>query len=162
MYAHHGRWKDVAFIRSLMKNKQVKKFTAYSWIQLDGKVYKFVSGDRSHPESELIHLELDSLIKKLQEAGFAPNKSFVLHNVGEDEKLESICYHSEKLALAFGLIRKPSSASPIRIIKNIRICGDCHLFMKFVSKILSRHIILRDANRFHHFVGGQCSCKDLW
>ncbi|KAL2500895.1 putative pentatricopeptide repeat-containing protein [Forsythia ovata] len=162
MYASYGRWKDVASMRYLMKNKQVKKFTAYSWIELDGKVYKFVSEDRSHPESELIYLELDTLIRKLQEAGFAPNKSLVLHNVGEDEKLESICYHSEKLALAFGLIRKPSAVSPIRIIKNIRICGDCHLFMKFVSKILRLHIILRDANRFHHFVGGQCSCKDLW
>ncbi|KAL2503198.1 putative pentatricopeptide repeat-containing protein [Forsythia ovata] len=92
MYASYGRWKDVTSMRSLMKNKQVKKFTAYSWIELDGKVYKFVSEDQSHPESELIYLELDTLIRKLQEAGFAPNKSLVSHNVivGEDEKLITV------------------------------------------------------------------------
>lgn len=162
MYATAGRWKDVASIRSLMKNKKVKKFAAYSWIETGGKFYKFVSEDRSHPESKAIYLQLNKLIRKLQEAGFIPDRSLVLHNVGEDEKFEAICYHSEKLALAFGLIKNPQVRQPIRILKNIRICGDCHVFMKFVSKIIKRPIILRDSNRFHHFVGGQCSCKDLW
>lgn len=162
MYASCGRWKDVAYMRSLMKNKEVKKFAAYSWIELDGVVYKFVSEDRTHPDSEIIYLTLNKLIKKIQEAGFIPDSNLVLHDVGESEKFESICYHSEKLALAFGLIRKPNTGTPIRIMKNIRVCGDCHLFMKFVSKIIGRDIILRDSNRFHHFVRGECSCKDLW
>ncbi|PSS20850.1 Pentatricopeptide repeat-containing protein [Actinidia chinensis var. chinensis] len=162
MYASCGRWKDVASTRSLMNNKKVKKFAAYSWIEIDGEVYKFVAEDRTHPESEKIYQELSRLIRKLQASGFIPCTDLVLHDVGEDEKLKSICYHSEKLALAFGLIRKPHAGSPIRILKNIRVCADCHEFMKFVSKINERHIILRDSNRFHHFVEGQCSCNDLW
>ena len=162
MYATDGRWKDVAAIRSLMKNKKVKKFAAYSWIESGGKFYKFVSEDRSHPESKAIYLQLNELVRKLQESGFIPDKSLVLHNVGEDEKFEAICYHSEKLALAFGLIKNPQGKQPIRILKNIRVCSDCHAFMKFVSNIIERPIILRDSNRFHHFVGGHCSCKDLW
>ncbi|KAA8523154.1 hypothetical protein F0562_009577 [Nyssa sinensis] len=136
MYASCGRWKDVASIRSLMKDRKVKKFAAYSWIEIEGMVYKFVSEDRTHPESEKIYQELNRLIKKLQEAGFSPNTNLVLHDVGEVEKFESICYHSEKLALAFGLIRKPHGGAPMRIMKNIRVCGDCHMFMKFVSKYL--------------------------
>ncbi|XP_059638193.1 pentatricopeptide repeat-containing protein At2g22070-like [Cornus florida] len=162
MYAACGRWKDVASMRSLMKDRKVKKFAAYSWIEIDGKIYNFVSGDRTHPESEKIYQELNRLIRKLQESGFSPDTNLVLHDVGEDEKFESICYHSEKLALAFGLIRKPQGEAPLRIIKNIRVCGDCHVFMKFVSKLIGRPVILRDSSRFHHFVGGQCSCKDLW
>jgi hypothetical protein len=102
------------------------------------------------------------LIRKLQEAGFSPNTNLVLHDFGEDEKLESINYHSEKLALAYGLIKKPHGVTPIRIIKNIRTCADCHIFMKFVSNITRRPVILRDSNRFHHFVEGKCSCKDYW
>ncbi|KAI9191866.1 hypothetical protein LWI28_014718 [Acer negundo] len=162
MCATCGRWEDVASLRSLMKSKNVKKFAAYSWIEIDNKVHKFVAEDRSHPETEIIYKELSKLIKKLQEAGFIPNAKYVLHDVKEEEKFESICYHSEKLALAFGLIKKPQGGTPIRIMKNIRVCGDCHVFMKFVSKIMERPIILRDSNRFHHFVGGKCSCKDYW
>ncbi|THG11581.1 pentatricopeptide repeat-containing protein At5g04780, mitochondrial-like [Camellia sinensis] len=162
VYAARGRWKDVASMRTLMKNQNVKKFAAYSWIEIDGEIYKFVSEDRSHAESEKIYQELNRLIRKLQDSGFTPQTNLVLHDVNEDEKLKSICYHSEKLALAFGLIRKPHGGAPIRIIKNIRVCADCHEFMKFVSKINGRPIILRDSNRFHHFFGGQCSCSDLW
>ncbi|PON77672.1 DYW domain containing protein [Parasponia andersonii] len=162
MYATYGRWKDVASIRSLMKIKNVKKFSAYSWIEIDNMVHKFVSEDRSHPETEKIYGELNILVRKVQGAGFTPNSNFVLHDIGEKEKIESICYHSEKLALVFGLIKKPQEWIPIRIMKNIRICGDCHQFMKFVSKVTGRSIILRDLNRFHHFVGGTCSCKDYW
>ncbi|KAF8393417.1 hypothetical protein HHK36_021661 [Tetracentron sinense] len=162
MYAASGRWKDVASMRSLMKSRNIRKSAAYSWIDIDNKVHKFVSDDRTHPQTDKIYEELGRLIKKLQEAGFVPRTNLVLHDVGEEEKFESICYHSEKLALAFGLINKPRGGTPIRIMKNIRVCGDCHVFMKFVSKITERHIVLRDSNRFHHFVSGQCSCKDYW
>ncbi|OMO57861.1 hypothetical protein COLO4_35030 [Corchorus olitorius] len=140
MYAASGRWEDVATVRSLMKSKNVKKFAAYSWIEVDNEVHKFVAEDRTHPETEIIYKELSRLIKKFQEAGFMPDTKLVLHNVVEEEKLASICYHSEKLALAFGLIKKPQATTPIRIMKNIRVCGDCHVFMKFASKIIGREL----------------------
>ncbi|XP_023516538.1 pentatricopeptide repeat-containing protein At4g02750-like [Cucurbita pepo subsp. pepo] len=162
MYASMGRWKDVAAVRSVMKNKNVKKFAGYSWIEIDNEVHKFTSEDRTHPETEQIYEELKILIRKLQEQGFRPNTNLVLHDVGEEEKLKSICFHSEKLALVFGLIKKGNGVSPIRIIKNIRICSDCHEFMKFASMSIRRQIILRDSNRFHHFSNGKCSCKDNW
>ncbi|GJY61361.1 pentatricopeptide repeat-containing protein [Tanacetum coccineum] len=161
LYAANGRWKDVAAMRSLMNSKNIKKFAAFSWVEIDGKVYKFVSEDRTHPESEAIYRGLNRLIRKLLKEGFTPNKNLVLHDVGDDEKFQSICYHSEKLALVYGLMRKPDGQQPIRIIKFIRVCADCHLFMKFVSRTIGRTIILRDSNRFHHFVEGSCSCKDL-
>ncbi|KDP35701.1 hypothetical protein JCGZ_10473 [Jatropha curcas] len=160
MYAACGRWTDVASIRSLMKTNNVKKFAAYSWIEIDGDVHKFVADDHTHPDTKTIYEELDGLISKLQKVGFIPNTNWVLHDVGENEKRESIYYHSEKLALAFGLTKKHHG--PIRIIKNIRVCGDCHVFMKFVSKLIERPIILRDSNRFHHFIAGKCSCNDYW
>ncbi|XP_024960497.1 pentatricopeptide repeat-containing protein At3g62890-like isoform X1 [Cynara cardunculus var. scolymus] len=162
LYAVNGRWKDMAAIRSLMNTKNIKKFAAFSWVEIDGKVHKFVSEDRTHPESKAIYRGLNRLIRKLLKSGFTPNKNLVLHDVGDDEKFQSICYHSEKLALVYGLMRKPEGRQPVRIIKNIRVCGDCHVFMKFVSKMIDRTIILRDSNRFHHFVRGSCSCKDLW
>ncbi|KAM7274814.1 hypothetical protein ACFE04_016680 [Oxalis oulophora] len=147
MYASCGKWDDVACIRSLMKENNVRKSAAYSWVEIDNTVHRFVSDDRTHPETKLIYEELDRLVKKFQEAGFSPDTKLVLHDVNEDEKFKSICYHSEKLALAFGLIKKPFGGTPIRIMKNIHTCGDCHRFMKFVSDITGRQIILRDSNR---------------
>ncbi|KAI3857566.1 hypothetical protein MKW98_028830 [Papaver atlanticum] len=162
MYASAGRWEKVALVRSLMKDKKIRKAPAYSWIQIDYKVHKFVSDDRTHSQNEKIYRKLDSLMKEIQKAGYVPDTHLALHDVGEDEKVESISYHSEKLALAYGLISKPQDRMPIRILKNLRVCKDCHMFMKFVSKLLEQRIILRDTNLFHHFVDGECSCKDYW
>ena len=162
LYAACGRWKDVAVVRSLMKNNNAKKFAAYSWVEVESEVHKFVSEDRAHPEVERIYDELNRLISILQQNGYNPDTNIVLHNVGQEEKFRSISYHSEKLALAFALIRKPNGVAPIRIIKNIRVCDDCHVFMKFASITIGRPIILRDSNRFHHFFGGKCSCKEHW
>ncbi|KAJ6929908.1 hypothetical protein NC652_013695 [Populus alba x Populus x berolinensis] len=61
--------------------------------------------------------------------------------------------HSEKLALAFGLIR---------IVKNLRICEDCHSVICGASQITGREIIVRDIMRFHHFHDGICSCGNFW
>lgn len=160
LYAACGRWKDVAVVRSLMKSKNAKKFSAYSWVEIGKKVHRFVSDDHNHPEMEKIYSELNRLIGILQQIGYNPDTGIVLHNVGEEEKLRSISHHSEKLALAFSLIKKYNGAAPIRIIKNIRICDDCHEFMKFASIAITRPIIIRDSSRFHHFFGGKCSCKD--
>ncbi|KAI3834958.1 hypothetical protein MKX03_025299 [Papaver bracteatum] len=162
MYASAGRWEKVALMRSLMKDKKIRKAPAYSWIEIDYKVHKFVSDDRTHSQNEKIYRKLDSLMKEIKKAGYVPDLNLALHDVGEDEKVESISYHSEKLALAYGLISKPQDRMPIRILKNLRVCKDCHMFMKFVSKLLERRIILRDSNLFHHFVDGECSCKDYW
>ncbi|KAL3011939.1 hypothetical protein AAZX31_07G227600 [Glycine max] len=162
LYAACGRWKDVAVVRSLMKEKNAKKFAAYSWVEVGNKVHRFVSEDHYHPEVGKIYGELNRLISILQQIGYNPDTNIVLHNVGEEEKFRSISYHSEKLALAFALIRKPNGVAPIRIIKNIRVCDDCHVFMKFASITISRPIIMRDSNRFHHFFGGKCSCNDNW
>jgi hypothetical protein len=42
------------------------------------------------------------------------------------------------------------------------MCGDCHCAIKAISKIVVRKIIVRDANRFHHFQNGLCSCRYYW
>ncbi|KAL3532510.1 hypothetical protein ACH5RR_006031 [Cinchona calisaya] len=118
MYAACSRWDDAAKMRSLMKSNQVKKFSACSWMEIDGKVHKFTADDKTHPESEVIYLELNRLLRRLEEAGFSLDKSLALHKVDKYRKLHSNCYHSEKLALAFALVRKPHGMAPIRIIKN--------------------------------------------
>lgn len=161
IYAAAGKWDGVAKVREIMKDKGVVKTPGYSWIEIENEVHSFLAWDKAHPQSEEIYTTLESLAGQMKDAGYVPDKNFVLHDVEEEEK-ENILYgHSEKLAISFGLINTGPGA-PIRITKNIRICGDCHNAIKFISNIAGREIILRDINRFHHFKDGMCSCEDYW
>eukprot|EP01018_Ginkgo_biloba_P006709 Gb_15874 [translate_table: standard] len=161
IYAVAGRWDDVAKMRTLIRDRGLRKTPGCSFVEINNKVYTFLVGDKSHPQTEKIYAMLETLAGQMDEAGYVPNTDFVLHDVEEEMKEHMLCSHSEKLAIAFGLINT-SPGTPIRITKNLRVCGDCHNATKFISKIVKREIIVRDTNRFHHFKDGLCSCGDYW
>lgn len=161
MYAQSGKWEGVEKLRHLMINKGIKKNIACSWIEVKNKVYAFLSGDVSQPNSDAIYAELKRLEGLMHEAGYVPNTGSVFHDVEEDEKTDMVCSHSERLAIAFGLI-STMPGTRLLITKNLRICEDCHVAIKFISKITEREITVRDVNRYHHFNNGMCSCGDHW
>ncbi|KAF8395408.1 hypothetical protein HHK36_019354 [Tetracentron sinense] len=161
IYAKAGRWEDVAKVRELMTQRRLKKTPGWTWIEVDNKTHQFSVGDKTHPRSKEIYETLKILSEKLELVGYVPDTNFVLHDVDEELKAGILYTHSEKLAIAFGLVGT-SEGMPIRITKNLRICGDCHTFSKLVSEIARREIVVRDANRFHHFKEGACSCGDYW
>eukprot|EP01018_Ginkgo_biloba_P011979 Gb_15588 [translate_table: standard] len=161
MNAAVGNWDNVAKIRKMMTERGVKKEVGHSWIEVNNRVHTFIVRDRSHPQTLEIYAKLTELSQKMQEEGYVPDTDFVLHDVEEEQKEHLLAHHSEKLAIAFGLISTPPGSS-ILIFKNLRVCGDCHTATKFISKIVGREIVVRDANRFHHFKGGLCSCQDYW
>lgn len=161
MYSAVGKWKEAASIRSSMKSRGVVKEPGRSWVEMNGVVTTFHSDDRNHVEADAVFLKVDEVLMKIKEAGYVPDMTFALHDLNEEGKEHGLAYHSEKLAVAFGLLKLPEGV-PIRVFKNIRVCGDCHSAMRFVSQVYQRHIVLRDSNRFHHFRGGMCSCNDYW
>ncbi|XP_022757221.1 pentatricopeptide repeat-containing protein At2g03880, mitochondrial [Durio zibethinus] len=161
MYSASGKWEDAARIRRMMKSRGITKEPGFSWIEINGKVHSFMSEDRGHPRTADIYTKIDEIMLLIKEAGYVPEISFALHNTDEEGKELGLAYHSEKLAIAFGLLNVPLGA-PIRIFKNLRVCGDCHTAVKYISRVFLRHIILRDSNCFHHFKQGHCSCGDYW
>ncbi|KAJ4884843.1 Pentatricopeptide repeat-containing protein [Raphanus sativus] len=162
VYAKTGRWIEVKRIRQEMEVKGIKKVPGCSSVELDGVIYEFVVGDESQEESEGIYAMLDEVMQRLrEEAGYVSDTKEVLRDLDEEGKAKALSYHSEKLAIAFCLM-KTRPGTPVRIIKNLRICGDCHLVMKMISKLYGREIVVRDCNRFHHFKDGSCSCRDYW
>ncbi|KAI3449689.1 hypothetical protein Pfo_006354 [Paulownia fortunei] len=162
IYAAAQRWEDVEEVRMRMKVKGLKKDPGCSWIEVGNKVHTFITRDRSHPLSDEIYDKLSQITEKLErDGGYKAQTSYVLHNVDEKEKVKMLHGHSERLALAYGLLTTPQRI-PIRVTKNLRVCGDCHTFTKLISKFFEREIVVRDANRFHHFRDGVCSCGDFW
>ena len=93
--------------------------------------------------------------------GYRPKTQFVFHDVEEEVKVRMLTNHSERLAIAYGLLNT-EPGSKLVITKNLRVCGDCHEAIKYISKIVNREIIIRDVKRFHHFKDGICSCGDCW
>ncbi|XP_057827530.2 putative pentatricopeptide repeat-containing protein At3g13770, mitochondrial [Cryptomeria japonica] len=161
MYAESGQWDANQKVRKMMKDRNVRKNPGCSWVEFNHQVHTFLVGDRSHPQTKEIYLKLERLSRQMKEAGYVPDRSFTLNDVDEEQKEDMLSHHSEKLAVAFGLINMDPRRT-IRVIKNLRVCGDCHSAIKFISRIGAREILLRDANRFHHFKDGQCSCGDYW
>ncbi|XVE84738.1 hypothetical protein DITRI_Ditri17bG0037000 [Diplodiscus trichospermus] len=161
VYAAVGRWEDVERVRMLMQNRAVDKDPGWSYVEVGGKVHSFVAGDHAHKHAREISLKLEEIVASAREQGYMPETGWVLHNIEEEEKEDALGSHSEKLALSFALIYT-SPGTTIRIVKNLRICGDCHSLMKCACKMSQREIVLRDIKRFHHFKDGACSCGDYW
>ncbi|MCL7038595.1 hypothetical protein MKW94_023468 [Papaver nudicaule] len=163
MYAKINRWDSVKEVRNAMKNLGVSKLPGSSLIEIDGVLHEFLMGDKTHPNSKAIYMKLEEISKRLNTYGHKSITKEVLFDIEEEEKEDALSYHSERLAIAFALIKLPSnSCAPIRIIKNLRVCSDCHESTKLISKIYGAEIIVRDRNRFHHFRDGTCSCLDYW
>ncbi|CAD5326632.1 unnamed protein product [Arabidopsis thaliana] len=130
VFAEQGRWNDVEKVRAKMKASGMEKHPGCSWIEMDGKVHKFTARDKSHPESKEIYEKLSEVTRKLErEVGYVADTKFVLHNVDEGEKVQMLHGHSERIAIAYGLLRTPDRAC-LRITKNLRVCRDCHTFWK--------------------------------
>ncbi|CAJ2630225.1 pentatricopeptide repeat-containing protein At4g14850 [Trifolium pratense] len=161
MLASAGRWEEATVVRKEMKDIGIKKNVGYSWIAVKNRIHVFQAKDSSHERNSEIQAMLGKLRGEMKEAGYVPDTNLSLFDLEDEEKAYEVWYHSEKIALAFGLIALPQGV-PIRITKNLRICGDCHSAIKFISRIVGREIIVRDNHRFHRFKDGCCSCKDYW
>lgn len=161
IYAEAGMWDEVKRVKSLLETQGIQKLPGCSWIEVKRKIYSFMSADELNPQNEQIHALLHKLSTEMKEMGYVPQTKVVLYHLDEEEKERIVLGHSEKLALAYGLINN-SRGQTIRITKNLRLCEDCHSFTKFISKFASREILVRDVNRIHHFRDGVCSCHDYW
>ena len=161
VYSACGKWAEAAKVRKSMKEKGVKKDQGLSWLQLKHEVHVFSVDDALHPQRDAIHAMMAKIWDEIKKMGFIPDTGSVLHDLDEEVKEQILKHHSEKLAIAFGLLNTPDNTT-LRIMKNLRVCNDCHSAIKFISKLVGREIIVRDATRFHHFKGGVCSCRDYW
>ncbi|CAO2829144.1 unnamed protein product [Amaranthus hypochondriacus] len=163
VYASAERWNEVGLVRKMMTDRGVRKEPGCSFLEINGVNHEFFAGDTSHPQTKEIYRALDVIYEKLQSAGYRPDISQapLVDDESENQKQDALKLHSEKLAIAFGLMNLKSGV-PIRVFKNLRVCNDCHEVTKLISKIFDVKIIVRDRARFHHFEDGVCSCMDYW
>ncbi|KAF5789899.1 putative tetratricopeptide-like helical domain superfamily, DYW domain-containing protein [Helianthus annuus] len=161
MYASLADWDGVMDTRLMMRQNEAKKDPGCSWIEVNGAIHEFVVADESHAKTNYIYMMLDEIKEKLRLVGYKPDTSQVHLRMDDRDKESALQHHSEKIAVAFGLI-STTRETTIRVVKNLRICDDCHSTIKLVSRLYRRRIVVRDRKRFHHFENGSCSCMDYW
>lgn len=161
IYAKLRQWEKKTKVREMMDMRGMKKVPGSTMIEVNNEMYEFVAGDKSHDQYKEIYEMVDEMGREIKKAGYVPTTSQVLLDIDEEDKEDALYRHSEKLAIAFALLNTPPGTS-IRIVKNLRVCEDCHSATKFISKVYNREIVVRDRNRFHHFKNGLCSCRDFW
>jgi len=162
IYSASGFWHRSEMIREEMRERGYRKHPAKSWIIHENKVHFFHARDTSHPQEKDIYSGLEILIMECLKAGYEPKTEFVLQEVDEFMKKSFLFHHSAKLAVTYGILSSNTRGKPVRVMKNVMLCGDCHEFFKYISVVVKREILLRDSSGFHHFVNGKCSCRDLW
>jgi hypothetical protein len=163
IYTDTGQLDGVARVRAMMRERGLKKEPGCSYIEHKGRVHLFMADDHSHPQTRRIYelvIRLELMVK--EKSGVRESEIGVAKGRMEKAAAQPLVgIHSEKLAVAFGLLNT-EAGSEIVVIKNLRVCGDCHSFLKAVSATTNRAFLVRDASRFHRFDGGVCSCKDYW
>ncbi|GMP87674.1 hypothetical protein CsSME_00039948 [Camellia sinensis var. sinensis] len=155
------RWQYVSEVRKVTRDRRVQKEPGIGWFEVKNQVHQFCMGDKSHPQSMEIDMYLKEITWEMKLLGYVPDTGSVLHDMDAEEKEHNLAHHSEKFAIAFALMNTPEGV-PIRVMKNLCFCSDCHVAIKYISETENREIIVRDASRFHHFKDGKCSCADYW
>ncbi|XP_022876498.1 pentatricopeptide repeat-containing protein At3g46790, chloroplastic-like isoform X2 [Olea europaea var. sylvestris] len=84
------------------------------------KLSKFKFIDELNSQIEQIHALQLKLSTEMKEEGYVPETIVVLYDLNSEEKERIVLGHSEKLAVAFGLINC-SKGETIRITKNLRL-----------------------------------------
>ncbi|VAH17729.1 unnamed protein product [Triticum turgidum subsp. durum] len=113
LYAAAKNWDKVREVRKLMKDHSSKKVPGCSSIEIHGALHTFVMEDQSHPQHRQILQMVSKLDSEMRKMGYVPKTEFVYHDLEEGVKEQLLSRHSERLAIAFGLLntspRTPSS-----------------------------------------------------
>ena len=159
IYLRAGLYEDAKQLEEARKKTCKWKKPAKSFIEVGTQVHSFTVGDKAHSQHEQICTRLDILMKKIEKLGYKPLPNSSYDSKDEKSHQDLLCGHSEKLALAFGLLSTPEGTT-IRVSKNLRMCADCHNAFRFISKAEFREIIVVDTFCIHHFENGDCCCKE--
>ncbi|XP_027337719.1 pentatricopeptide repeat-containing protein At5g48910-like [Abrus precatorius] len=71
IYAKARKWEDVVRIRRLMVERIANKVAGWSLIEVQGRVHRFVAGDREHECSSDIYKMLETIVLRITEAGYS-------------------------------------------------------------------------------------------
>lgn len=143
------------------KESLKKRSGVHALLGVNRKMNEYRAGDTNLPDNDELFELLRNLKMHMVEVGYVADTKPALHDVDQESKEIALLGHSERIAFARGVLSS-APRRPFTVIKNLRVCVDCHNALKIMADIVGREVIMRDAKRFHHLKNGACSCKDYW
>ncbi|KAM7254550.1 hypothetical protein ACFE04_003930 [Oxalis oulophora] len=162
IYKSSGMLKEARGVLDTLEKKGLRMVSPSSSIEINKISHVFFSNDKSHPQTEDIYKKVDELMAEVSRLGHIDGNVIFLPDVDENEQRIQKMYHSERLAIALGLVNTTDRRKSLRIVQDHRICEDCHNAVRLFALAKGRKIVVKDAGRFHHFENGRCSCGDYW
>ncbi|CAN6470309.1 unnamed protein product [Victoria cruziana] len=158
LYTLEGRTEEASKLWKSVSNSRVMETLGYSCTEVGNIVYQFFTGDQPTPCFKTVDAKIDRFAQESKlpryDLGFRGLRIY-------EEGVDAVGIHSEKLAISFSLINN-HTFQPIRVVKNLRVCLDCHNYIKLISRVYGQEIFLKDTSCLHHFKDGTCSCGDFW
>ncbi|XP_010417323.1 PREDICTED: pentatricopeptide repeat-containing protein At2g25580-like [Camelina sativa] len=143
------------------KERLKKKSGVHALPGLTNRTNEFKAGDTNLPENDELLELLRNLKMHMIEVGYVADTKPALHDIDQESKETALLGHSERIAFARAVL-STAPRKQITILKNLRVCVDCHNALKVMADVVGREVIMRDAKRFHHLKNGACSCNDYW
>lgn len=107
-YLSTNNYSKAAEVRKQMEQQGIQREYGESTVMINGVPHVFGPNDRTHPESNKIHAQIDRMEKQLIASGYKHDTSWVMQDAGDAHKKHLLCRHSEKLALAYALLKTPA------------------------------------------------------
>lgn len=166
IYMSMGKFSLAMKTRGLMRERGAVTETGFTWIETRGTVKVFTDGSTNFlpPRYSSIYKKVHKFLLDTKEKSKDSDSKIwemEFHTSNKSEEGNSVKIHGELLAVCIGLTDLPDFA-PIKIVKNQRVCNDCHEVIKLLSDSEKREILVRDPTRLHRFNLGKCSCGDYW
>ncbi|XP_047326732.1 pentatricopeptide repeat-containing protein At3g47530-like [Impatiens glandulifera] len=143
IYSSLGIHDEVEETKAMMGEKGIGVSSDCSTIEVNRKVYEFFAEDISHYRKTEVYRMVEEVGQQLRIAGYDG---------------DGLDLHSEKLVIAFGLL-STNPGSTIRVAKNLDVCSDFHSYVKLLSSVYNREIIIRERTKSHSFWLVRCSCN---
>nr|GMC52097.1 pentatricopeptide repeat-containing protein At5g50390, chloroplastic [Ipomoea batatas] len=117
IYNSLGKLEEAAAVVHTLKRKGLRMMPACTWIEIQKQQVVFYSADKHHAQTKEIYENLDNLMLEISKHGYVANERTLLPDVDESEQ-KLLPYHSERLAISFGLINTPSG-SPLQLLEKL-------------------------------------------
>ncbi|KAL1214407.1 Pentatricopeptide repeat-containing protein [Cardamine amara subsp. amara] len=143
------------------KESLKKKSGIHALNGITNRTREYKAGDMNLPENDELYTVLRNLKMHMIEKGYVADTRSALHDIDEESKETALLGHSERIAFARAVLNSPPRTS-FMVVKNLRVCVDCHNACKIMADIVGRRVVMRDLKRFHHLENGGCTCNDYW
>jgi pentatricopeptide repeat protein len=133
VYSSPGRFEDAELVMQARIDAGAVVTVGETETIIDGVTTLFGPMDFSHPRGAEIKRQCEAIAERIERSGHHPDVSWATRQGSMKARTKSLCYHSERIAIAYNLLVAPAGA-PIRLRK-ICVCAATAMLRRSTSRV---------------------------